>query len=72
MTDITPILPIQTVSNYTRTAYVGDNIQTSQIQYVKTGDGTPQRVEQVYTTYNVRGEIEQPRKPEGTILDVMI
>jgi len=70
MTEITPILPVRIVSNYTRTYPVGDTLTTVHVKHTQTGDG-PVRVSEVsYTTYNNRGQSVEPLKPMGQNVDI--
>jgi hypothetical protein len=63
MSEITPILPVQVVSNYTRKYPVGDSIATTVVKHTQVGDGPIRVTETTYTTYNARGEsVESPRE----------
>ena len=73
MTEITPILPVQIVSNYTRTYPTGDTTTTAIVKYSKVGDGAVTVSEMTYTTYNARGEaVEQYESPRelGKLVDI--
>lgn len=70
MSEITPILPVQIVSNYTRNYPTGDNITTAIVNYTKVGDGPVKVSEITYTTYNARGESVEPLKPMGQNVDI--
>lgn len=72
MTEISAIPPIQVISDYTRKTYVGNDLVTTHVQYQKTNAGNTIVNEVTYTTYNAKGEIEPPRKPEGTKLDILV
>lgn len=72
MTEITPILPVQIVSNYTRTYPTGDSTTTAIVKYSKVGDGAITVSEVSYTTYNARGELVESPKEVGKRLDISI
>ena len=72
MTEITPILPVQIVSNYTRTYPTGDSTTTAIVKYSKVGDGAITVSEVSYTTYNARGELVESLKEVGKRLDISI
>ena len=72
MTDITPILPVQVVSNYTQIRHYGENTSRSIVKYTQVGDGPVKVTETTYTTYNARGELVESPKEVGKRLDISI
>lgn len=70
MSEITPILPVQIVSNYTRNHHIGENTTTSVVKYTQVGDGAVTVSEITYTTYNARGEAVESPKEVGKHVDI--
>ena len=66
---IPPILPTQIVSNYTRTAYVGEDLVTTHVEHQMVNVAI--RVSELgYTLYNRNGELVDSPKPVGSNVDI--
>jgi|SaaInlLV_10m_DNA_1039704.scaffolds.fasta_scaffold171242_2 hypothetical protein len=66
---IPPILPTQIVSNYTRTAYVGDDLVTTHVEH-QVVNGAIRVAEVGYTLYNGMGQLVDSPKPQGTNVSI--
>jgi hypothetical protein len=66
---IPPILPTQIVSNYTRTAYVGEDLVTTHVEHQMV-NGAIRVSELGYTLYNRNGELVDSPKPVGSNVDI--